>query len=345
VLPILRLVVWAVIAVALCVIAFRETAPAFEETDDGVVAPGADFTDPVVEVTTQTVTNAVDLTGTIVPVAATEVTAPGAGTAVYFAMPSGRAVADDEPLMTLRSTEPREPRVDTDDEGNVTEIPQADRVINTTVYASADGEITFEVELNEEVAQGDVVARIDPHENYIAATVPAESLYRLLSLPPTATVTIANGPEPFECTGLTLESATIDGTSSTELRCEVPDGVTVFPGLAVEIAVVTDTVTDAVVVPLTAVRGTFESGSVWVVGDDGVPVETPVALGITDGKVVEVTEGASPGDTILQFVPGSPAEYPDGQDGMIDGDDGGGESSSEEVDDGSGEVVDDGSEG
>lgn len=34
VLPVVRLVIWAVIAVALCVIAFRETAPALEAGPD-----------------------------------------------------------------------------------------------------------------------------------------------------------------------------------------------------------------------------------------------------------------------------------------------------------------------
>lgn len=345
VLPILRLVIWAVIAVALCVIAFRETAPALTETDDGITAPGADFTDPMVEVGRQSITNAVELSGTIVPVAATEVTAPSSGTAVYFAMPSGRTVSDDEPLMTLRTTEPREPLIRTDEEGNVTEIPQSDRVIDTTVYANADGEITFEAELNQEISQGEVVARIDPLESYIAATVPPESLYRLLDLPETAEITIANGPEPFDCTDLTLETATSEGTSSTELRCEVPEGITVFPGLSVTVQVVTATVEDAIVVPLTAVRGTYESGSVWVVGEGGEPVETPVALGLTDGKVVQVTEGLSEGDTVLEFVPGTPAQYPDeenmGEEGeVLDGD---GEVS-EPAEDG-GEVVDDGSEG
>ena len=82
-------------------------------------------------------------------------------------------------------------------------------------------------------------------------------------------------------------------------------------------------------------------------GDDGEPVETAVALGINDGKVVEVTEGLSEGDSILQFVPGTPADYPEGQEGMMD--DGSGEidDGSGEIDDGSGEdgsVEDDGTE-
>lgn len=335
VLPVLRLLIWAVIAVALCAIAFRQTAPALEASDEeSVVAPGANFTDPVVEVGRQTVTNAVELTGSIVPVAATEVTASEGGTAVYFAMPSGRSVSEFEPLMTLRTTQEREPRTEIDDDGNVATIPLSPLVTDSTVYANADGEITFEVDLNDEVAAGEVVARIDPGETFVAATVPADVLYRLLDLPETAEVTITNGPEPFACEGLALETISGDEGSGTELRCDVPEGVVVFPGLEVTIAIVTDTAEGALVVPLTAVRGTYESGSVWVVGQGGEPVETAVALGLTDGEVIQVTEGLEEGDTILQFVPGSPAQYPDGQDGMT------GEG---EVVDGEGEVVDDGS--
>ncbi len=331
VLPGIRLILWAVIAVALCVIAFRETAPALEETGGpGIVASGADFTDPVVQVTTGTITNEVELTGSIDPVPATEVTAPTSGTAVYFAMASGNRVEDDDPLMTLRTTTEREPITETDADGTITTSPQSPLVVDTTVYANADGEITFEAELNEEIAQGDVVARVDPGENVVTATVPPESLYRLIDLPDTAEVTITNGPAPFACTGVELETTSGEEGSATELRCDVPEDVTVFPGLAVTIAVVTDRVEDAVVVPLTAVRGSYESGSVWVVdADGGEPVETPVGLGISDGEVVQVTDGLSEGAEILQFVPGTPATYPD--DGMVD--------------DGSGEQVDDTSGG
>lgn len=350
--PILRIVIWGIIAIALCVLAFRQTGGALEQPDDGVTAPGADFTDPVVTVERQTVVNAVELTGTIDPVPGTEVKAPDSGTVVYFAMPSGRMVDENEPLMTVRWTEEREPLERVDDEGNTTTVPQSPLVRESTVYANAAGEISFTVELNDEVSAGDVVARIDPGENLAVAPVPPEYLYRLVDLPRRAEITIANGPEPFRCSNLRLETSTdSEGSSATELRCDIPEKVVVFPGLTITVSVTTDTQEGALVVPLTAVRGTYESGSVWVVGADGEPVETPVALGINDGKVVQVTEGVEEGDTVLQFVPGASAEYQD-PDEAVDGDGEGVEEESavEEgegtVDDGSGEEsVDDGGEG
>lgn len=323
VLPVLRLIVWSVIAVALCVIAFRQTAPALEATDDGVVAPGADFTDPVVEVGRQSIVNAVELTGSVQPVAAVEVKAPENGTAVYFAMPSGRYVENGEPLMTLRRSEEREPLQQTDAEGNVTTVERPPVAVDSTAYANASGEITFTVAINDEVSKGDVIARIDPQQSYIAAAVPAALLYRLISLPATAEVTITNGPAPFECGGLRLETLSGETGASTQLRCDIPADVVVFPGLEVNVSVVTATVDDALVVPLTSVLGSYEAGSVWLVGADGVPVETPVALGLNDGEHIQVVEGLAEGDTVLQFVPGADPTYPDDGSGEGDGEDGG----------------------
>ncbi|MFV0253479.1 MAG: hypothetical protein ACK5H2_09105 [Beutenbergiaceae bacterium] len=305
--PVVRLLIWAVIAVALCVIAFRQTAPALDDVaDDDVVAPGADFTDPVA-------------------VAPTDVTANADGTAVYFAMPSGRVVTDGEPLMTIRGA--AEPAADP-------QAPAPPRPTESTVHATADGEITFEVELNQSVARGDVVARIDEGQQYIAATMKPASLYRLLTLPPSAEVTITDGPAPFMCTGPRLVTTSgQDGASATELRCDIPSDVVVLPGLELKVSVLTDTAQDALVVPLTAVSGSYQAGSVWLVDDGGEPVETAVALGLTDGEVIQVTDGLEEGDTILQFVPGEPAQYPDY--GGEPGDDLGG--GGEELPDGGGE--------
>ena len=37
---------------------------------------------------------------------------------------------------------------------------------------------------------------------------------------------------------------------------------------------------------------------------DGEPEERAVTLGLTDGSVVQVTEGLAEGDEVLEFVPG-----------------------------------------
>ncbi|CPU64144.1 efflux transporter%2C RND family%2C MFP subunit [Mycobacteroides abscessus] len=57
-------------------------------------------------------------------------------------------------------------------------------------------------------------------------------------------------------------------------------------------------------VPVTAVLGRVEQGKVWVVGAEGEPEERTVTLGLTDGAVVQVTEGLAEGDEVLEFVPG-----------------------------------------
>ncbi|NTW42041.1 MAG: secretion protein HlyD, partial [Cellulomonadaceae bacterium] len=61
--------------------------------------------------------------------------------------------------------------------------------------------------------------------------------------------------------------------------------------------------TDALVVPVTAVQGSFKTGNVWVVLPDGTQEERAVGLGLTDGENVQVTEGLAVDDTILQFIP------------------------------------------
>jgi len=96
-----------------------------------------------------------------------------------------------------------------------------------------------------------------------------------------------------------------DGTTSSSgtVMCAIPAGVTAFPGLGATIEVTNGTAADAVVVPITAVQGTVQKGNVWVVAADGTNEKRAVALGLTDGKNVQVTEGLAVGDTILEFIP------------------------------------------
>jgi multidrug efflux pump subunit AcrA (membrane-fusion protein) len=60
---------------------------------------------------------------------------------------------------------------------------------------------------------------------------------------------------------------------------------------------------NVLVVPITAVQGAVQKGNVWVVGDDGKQEERAVTLGLTDGELVEVRDGLSEGEQVLQFAP------------------------------------------
>ena len=57
------------------------------------------------------------------------------------------------------------------------------------------------------------------------------------------------------------------------------------------------------VVPISAVQGTVQTGNVWLVDDDGSNAKKAVSLGLTDGKNVQITEGLAAGDTILRVHP------------------------------------------
>ncbi|MDP9396253.1 MAG: hypothetical protein M3Q27_19125 [Actinomycetota bacterium] len=55
------------------------------------------------------------------------------------------------------------------------------------------------------------------------------------------------------------------------------------------------TATDVLVVPVTAVLGTVDTGTVWIVTEDGAQEKRAVPLGLTDGQLVEVREDLAEG--------------------------------------------------
>jgi membrane fusion protein, multidrug efflux system len=89
----------------------------------------------------------------------------------------------------------------------------------------------------------------------------------------------------------------------------VPEGVTVFAGMGATVRVQAGTAENVLVVPVTAVQGSVQTGKVWVVGDDGTEQPRTVALGLSDGDRIEVREGLADGEQVLQFVP-VPADEP-----------------------------------
>jgi multidrug efflux pump subunit AcrA (membrane-fusion protein) len=91
------------------------------------------------------------------------------------------------------------------------------------------------------------------------------------------------------------------------VRCAIPAEVTVFPGLAAQITIAGGKAENVLVVPTTAVKGSAETGVVWLVSADGTTAEHPVTLGMNDGTNVQITDGLAEGDLVNQFVPGAVA--------------------------------------
>ncbi len=320
--PALRLLVWAVIAAALVVLAFRGGTGGSEPAGPG--APAVDLVSPLVPVTRGTVANTVTVQGTVVADATLPVRATKAGTVRRLLVEPGDVVEQGDALVEIRYEEEREPLVGTDPDGNPTSTPQPPRVRTATVAAPAAGTVAaVDVLVEQVVAVGDRVGGISPGTLSVTAALTQDDQFRLLSPPSTAQVEVEGGPAPFPCGGLTLgaPTATADdgagdpaaapvdpaaptgGQGGTTARCQVPPGTTVFPGMAATVVVEAGLAEDVLVVPVTAVQGSVQQGNVWVAGPDGEHTERPVVLGLTDGEPGEVREGLAEGDEVLQVVP------------------------------------------
>jgi hypothetical protein len=311
--PALRLVVWTVIAVSLVKLAFAGTDLSAQAADP--LVPGGQVVEPTVVVATGTVTNTVAVPGSVAADPAVVVKATSPGTVSRLLTADAQAVAAGAPVLEIRTETPRDPVVTTDPlTGEQVTTERSPKVTLTVVIAPVGGTLTLPTLVGQVVSVGDEVAKVAPGTLSVTGTLTPEQQYRLVGAPTEATVTLKGGPAPFTCTGLRLGPATGtpgDGaagdpasTASGTVTCAVPTGVVAFAGLGADIEVVNGTAQDAVVVPVTAVQGSVQTGNVWVVTNTAPEGEMrAVTLGLTDGEVVQVTDGLAAGDTVLQFIP------------------------------------------
>lgn len=318
VLPVLRLLIWAVIAVALVVLAFRGGGGAGSVDGDAAQPAAVQLDSPQVPVARGTVQNTVTVTGTVVADAAVPLKITAAGTVKKLLLAPGAAVVAGEGVLQVTVTTEQEPVTSKDAEGNETVTPRKPLVKTVTVNAPATGRLTtLDALVDQVVAVGDPVGSISPGTLSVTAPLTQADQFRLLTAPGTADVTVQGGPAPFACTGLTLGAAPTASSGSdpavdpaagapatgTTARCAVPSGLPVFAGMAASVAVQAGTAENVLTLPITAVQGSVQAGNVWLVGEDGTPVETAVTLGLTDGQLIEVKSGVTEGQAVLEFVP------------------------------------------
>lgn len=308
--PAIRIVLWAVIAAALVKIAF---AGADLSTQDNSLQPTGAVVEPTVEAVSGTVVNAVAVQGSVVADPAVVVRATLAGNVSRLLAADGATVAAGDPVLEIRQETPQEPLVQTNPEtGEQTVTERRPKVVVEKVLAPAAGVLTVPTLKDQVVSVGDTVGSVLPGTLSVTGTLTPDQQYRLIGAPTEAEVTLKGGPAPFQCTGLRVGAAALPpGTtqdpttpaSSGTVACAIPAGITAFPGLGADLAITNGTAQDVVVVPVTAVQGTVQTGNIWVVTGDAEPEQRSVSLGLTDGENVQVTEGVALGDTILQFVP------------------------------------------
>ncbi|MEO6115749.1 MAG: hypothetical protein ABIP33_05135, partial [Pseudolysinimonas sp.] len=282
--------------------------------------PTGDVADPTIQVETGSIANDVVLDASVQADPAVPVRATLAGEIRKVLVTAGQSVEAGTPVVTIRSETPN---------------PDGTTSYRTvTVTAGASGILSsLPVLAGQTVSIGDAVGQVAPATFSVVATLPAAQQYRLLNKPTEAKTAITSGPAPFTCTGLTITTPLAGSGAGTDsgsgsgggagssgdssgstggtavVRCAVPAGVTVFSGLAAKLTIDGGKATDVLVVPTTAVEGATGSGTVYLPSaDGGKPAKQAVTLGLTDGENVQITGGLKKGDTILQFVPGAPAD-------------------------------------
>lgn len=330
--PILRILLVAILAVALVKLAFFPDRPA----DAAPAEPTGAIVEPRVVAALGTITNDVVMKATVSADAAVPLKSTAAGTVNKIFIAQGAQVNAGDVIFDVKVPIERDPADSVDAEGKPK--PAIFRWENVT--APAGGTLSaLSVISGQEVTIGAVAGNVAPPSYSVSGTLEPAQQYRLLNRPTEATVTITGGPAAFTCGNLRIttplagsgggESST-SGTegaaagtgasgASTTATCGVPGEVTVFSGLAAEMTIAGGRAENVLLVPTTAVRGAAQSGTVWVSAADGSTEERAVALGLTDGTQVQITQGLAEGEEILEFAPGALAAgnegcttYPDG---------------------------------
>lgn len=300
----MRLVILAVIAIALVKFAFF---PAGATKDDAGLAPKADFSESTVSVSRGSVASTVTASGTVQQDGARQLKATLEGNVIAFNVNEGQQVAAGDAIAQVQQTIRGEDTVTTDAEGNQTTVPGRVDYKSEWITAPVAGAVHFNVVKNQAVNPGDVVGTIQPSSFAVVAQLSADQMYRIPSAPDKATITIKNGPQPFECTGLTIDAkagtqGTEEGTTATniEARCPIPAGIQVFPGLQASMNITAGQAQDVLTLPATAVEGRYQKGYVYLPDHTKKEVE----IGLTDGQLVEIRSGLEEGEEVLEYVPG-----------------------------------------
>jgi hypothetical protein len=322
--PTVRIIIWAVIAAALVVLALKGAE--LDPPDE--LQPTGEITDSVIAVEKGSVTNAVTVPGSVVTDPPVEIKATADGVIAEIEV-DDKKVDKDTRVLWIKSEEVVEPVVEVDEEtGEETITEQEPKVTWTSILAPVTGTVDISVLKDQAVTVGETIGAVSPGTLSVSGTLTADQQYRLVGATGTAEVTLKGGPAPFTCTGLTIGEAAGGGATGGEelvmeegaesatgsVRCAIPAKIKAFSGLGGEIEITNGNAKDVVVVPISAVLGTSQSGKVWTVAKEGAePEERKVALGLTDGLQVEITRGLKAGEQILEFTP-----IDDGTEGGVD---------------------------
>ena len=339
--PIVWMMIFAVIALALAKMAFFPTGATVTEEDP--LTPTADFDQYATAVPeTGDITSTLSLDAVVQPDAGTPVLAKHSGEITKIWVKNGDMVAKGDRILQVRvpqdpvavesaSGDPAAPGPD----GEPLPAPAPDpapaqEYLYLNITAPEAGRIAgLTLAEWQSTTAGQTVATLSPGTYSIVAGLSPEEQLQLLDLDIEATAELPTAAEPVPCTAPTItedekveeptapqqpEDAGFDmpgiepggsGISAAQLRCPVPEGIKIVPGLSVKVSVDLGSASGVMTVPTTAVEGNGTDGTVYVMDEaTGEPTPVPVTLGLRGEGVVEIVEGLEEGQEILQFVPG-----------------------------------------
>ncbi len=278
-------------------------------TDEDVIGAAADVSGEPVEVELGTVSSQLVLDATVQEKPGEPVEARQGGTVTRLWLNDGADVEEGAPVVSVSL--PAEP----DPEAEEGESSSGTREV--TLYAPVGGTVSGlkDVQVDDVLEPGAKVATVTTGEFHAIAQVPSNDLYRFYEDPGEIMLQVDKGPPAAECEFIGLGAAEQEdsgeegseggggGGGGSQLTCRVPSDLTVFDGVQGKLSVSTGEAENVVVVPVTAVRGNVDSGEVVVVDDGGSEEVREVSLGMSDGRLIEVTEGLSVGEQVLDPVP------------------------------------------
>jgi macrolide-specific efflux system membrane fusion protein len=245
-------------------------------------SPSVEQVPPTATVTVGSIQSVIVLNGAIVSAPPEPVRSAAAGRVRSVPASVGQEVERGGQLVVLEGAGDTEIRVTSPSAGKVSSI----------LVAPGDA-----------VVKAETVATVVTHRFLAVATVEPALLYRLYEPPVSIRAQIDHGPAPFDCPlvslGANSEGAADPLAAPVQLTCQVPASVRAFAGVRVRLGVVTGKADGALTLPVEAVAGAADSGVVTLLKPDGSRVQRSVRLGLTDGLRVQIVDGLSAGDVVL----------------------------------------------
>ncbi|MDR2083270.1 MAG: hypothetical protein LBP35_06760 [Candidatus Ancillula trichonymphae] len=177
--------------------------------------------------------------------------------------------------------------------------------INDTQYYAQYDFIVDELMVvnNSSVAKGLPVIKGTYQGFAETALLSPEAGYRILGSDVSIRAPITNGPGPFNCEPVQTSTDSNSETKNASISCLIPNDIVVYNGLSGTMAIKSKEAKNVLLLPCSAVSGSFQSGGVFAVINKEV-VAKEVKLGISDGSFIEITSGLGERDIVLADPPG-----------------------------------------